>query len=165
MPGLAWGKSEKRPLTARLLETADAADRDGQTDLAAELRSRAQARAADPQWMVTVKVVGSPRDPLRYQALRAGGQRLFFDARLRARKAIIATQGADAISDDAVTHAMLRDPEFHAQMGAHFADWFAAGIEGGESEMDRLYALGGGDALQDAVHEVRKFNEVSVPLG
>lgn len=165
MPGIAWGQKEKRPLTARLLESADAADREGHPDLAAELRTRAQSRAADPQWSVTVKVVGSPKDPRRFDALKAMASQVIHRARVRARKEVTALEGLDAVNDGAVAMAVFRDPEFHTAMGAVWSEWFLHGIDGGEAEAARLYTLGGTEALQDAVHEVRAFNEVTGPLG
>lgn len=165
MPGIAWGQKDKRPLTARLLEAATAADREGKPDVAAELRARAQSRAADPQWFVVVKVVGSPKDPRRFDALVAAASRTIHRARVRARKEITALEGADAISEGSVALSVFRDPEFHTDMGSVWGDWFQHGIEGGEAEAARLHALGGTDALQDAVYEVRAFNEVTGPLG
>ena len=164
MPGVSWGQTEKRAMVTRLLQTAHAAQADGMTDLAAELRSRADQRKADPAWSVTVKTVGSPKDPLRFDALMARGDREVFRAKERARAELTAMGGVDSITPESVALHTTRDPDFKLALGALYADWFAHGVEGGEAEMARVYALGGSVALRDAVYEVRRFNEVSGPL-
>lgn len=167
MPGLTWGQSERRALTSRLMQTAEIAESKseaGMAELAASLRSKAAARTADTAWSVEVKTVGSSKDPLRFDVILSRGDLEMFRAWQRARTEIKATDGIDAINPDSVAAAVMRDPLFKESLSSIFVEWFTHGVVNGEAEMERIYRLGGTDALHDVVTEVRKFNEVTGPL-
>lgn len=161
---MTWERTARRPITSVLLDAAARVEAE-KPAVAAVLRAKAAQREADRAWWVTVRTVGTRADPLRYDVLVAKGEQAIHQARVRARKLVIARDGLDAVTDDAVATEMLVDTVYRAAMSAMVAEWLEAGLVDPENEMARLYALGGGDLLRDAVVEVRRHNEVSGPLG
>lgn len=120
-------------------------------------------RKASPEHQVTVRHIGSVDDPNAHELLEAEEMRLYQLANIRARKAILDAGGEPG--GELLSSFLASDVEWRKQQGALAKKWITAGLVSGDTEYARLFALGGAALLQEAVEEVKRWQNVEFEQG
>ncbi len=129
----------------------------------AVIQKEIDKRTADVRFSVNVKHIGGPDDPTLYDQMVAREESARHAARVRARRAL-ESDGLPHTQDN-VSDAMGRDPEWVKALGDAVKAWVVAGLVDGAQEYRRLGELGdtlagaggGGRLLLDAAYEVKRY--------
>lgn len=132
-----------------------------------------QVRSTDPAFSVTVKHVGSPEDPTRWEEIAAQYTEADHLCLVAARRKLLEEFGTPAEATEILggtfrqavetrAHAL---PERRAAFRALVRARLEHGLVGGAAEADRLWNLGGWKLQLEAHAEVAAFQEVTPELG
>lgn len=192
MSNALWTKTKTVPITRNLAarikdletlrdKTLAAANEEVRAGIAKEFDERVQKerkrlanREADAQYRVTVKHIGSADDPLQWSQMRSDYASARNDLEVAARKKLVEVHGNEekaclAAGVDNFSDAVSREVDRSAASSREFSKYvravLVAGLENGQQEYERLYALGGAGLLVDAMAEVRAYQEVDVEMG
>ena len=160
----AYAETLHKPVT-HALEKADPKDH----------RIAKRAKPGSP-WWVTLRPIGSWDASGRYGELLTAQvtARLQTEARVRAelvtagRLAELTRVDADTAAArlaDEVNHAVANDPALRAVAESNNRAILLEGLVGGEQEVQRLYALGGGRLLNEVLEEIHAFHTLDFETG
>lgn len=175
MSGTSWFETRRMPLvsllqqrqkgTQLLLDKAPAGSAQAArlTEEVTRLGGLIGRRTADPAFSVVVRHIGSVEDPNAHELLEAEEMRAYELSRIRLRKVI---SDAGGTPDEATLSAfMASDVEWRKQESVLAKKWIEAGVVDGAAEYQRLAQLGGSALLQDAVAEVKFWQNVEFSQG
>jgi len=125
----------------------------------------------DERFIIEVRHIGTPEDPLRFEQLEADHAAKAHAARVRARK-LVESEGGSIADDEAINAALARDSAWSSDLGKLMVAWIDAGVVGaGQAARiwelgERCYGAGGGGSLLiDAATEVKRFQYVTEDEG
>ncbi len=167
-------EAEEKRLRARASEAGDSvlagALRSAAEDVAKEITKRRE----DKRWWVTVKHIGSPADPLRWNEMAAKYAAALHAVEVKIRRGLLETYGspeAAATAEGAPSFAAAvaasvdRSPERLKAVLDHAKTCVEEGTVGGLETVQRLLQAGKVGLLIHALEEVRAYQEVDPEMG
>lgn len=128
------------------------------------VEKKIEKRKQDPRYHVTIKHVGGPEDPRKWERLRNEYLCKLNDVRVAVRKQVMQEGGVEDI-EKAIDAAINRSPVVSRALGEYARDCIVDGLENGASEYTRLWELGGDRLIMDALAEVREYQEMDPEMG